>query len=79
MQYHAYIRYSGGMEIKTSEIGVRELRTALSDVLNRTAIHGEITYVTSHGRRIAAIVPLVDGEAIEASKKNAPAEDSPAN
>lgn len=65
-------------EIKTSEIGVRELRGALSDVLNRTAIHGEITYVTSHGRRICAIVPLVDGEAIEASKKGTPA-DSTAN
>jgi len=66
-------------EIKSSEIGVRELRTALSDVLNRTAIHGEITYVTSHGRRIAAIVPLVDGEAIEASKKGTSTEGTPAN
>ncbi|CAL9534360.1 hypothetical protein SUDANB54_04101 [Streptomyces sp. enrichment culture] len=69
--------YHCGMpEIKTAEVGVRELRQDLSDFLNKTAIHGQITYVTSHGRRIAAIVPLQDGEAIEAARRGRPGEES---
>ncbi|OPC84155.1 hypothetical protein B4N89_27400 [Embleya scabrispora] len=52
----------------SSEIGVRELRTTLSDVLNETAIRGQITYVTSRGRRVAAIVPVPDAEAIEVQR-----------
>jgi prevent-host-death family protein len=58
------------------EIGVRELRTALSEVLNETAVRGRITYVTSHGRRVGAIVPVPEAEAIEA-KRNAPGSDNP--
>jgi len=41
-----------------TEIGVKELRGQLADVLNDTAVYGHITYVTSRGRRIAAIVPV---------------------
>lgn len=52
----------------SAEIGIRELRAALSDVLNETAVRGRITYVTSRGRRIAAIVPVPDAEAVEAKK-----------
>lgn len=52
----------------SAEIGIRELRTTLSDVLNETAVRGQITYVTSRGRRIAAIVPVPDAEGIEAAK-----------
>lgn len=40
------------------EMGVKELRAKLADVLNDAAIRGKITYVTSRGRRIAAVVPL---------------------
>lgn len=61
------------------EIGIRELRTTLSDVLNETVVRGQITYVTSRGRRIAAIVPVPDAEALEASKSagdNTPTTDS---
>jgi prevent-host-death family protein len=39
------------------EKSVRELRSELADVLN-AAVAGEITYITSRGRRIAAVVPL---------------------
>ena len=53
----------------STEIVVRELRAALSEVLNETAVRSRITYVTSRGRRIAAIVPVPDAEAIEASKE----------
>ena len=56
-------------EAQTAFFFVRELRAALSDVLNETAVRGRITYVTSRGRRIAAIVPVPDAEAIEAKKE----------
>lgn len=41
-----------------TEIGVANLREQLADVLNDTAVYGHITYVTSRGRRVAAIVPV---------------------
>lgn len=41
-----------------SEIGVKDLRGQLADILNDTAVYGHITYVTSRGRRVAAIVPV---------------------
>jgi prevent-host-death family protein len=43
------------------EIGTTDLRLKLADVLN-DAVYGQITFVTSRGRRIAAIVPAPDGE-----------------
>lgn len=61
----------------SAEIGIRELRAALSDVVNETAVYGRITYVTSRGRRVAAIVPVPDAQAIEAKKKPE-GDDSPA-
>jgi antitoxin (DNA-binding transcriptional repressor) of toxin-antitoxin stability system len=39
------------------EKSIREVRSGLADVIN-DAISGRITYVTSHGRRVAAVVPL---------------------
>lgn len=64
-----YLSYPGCMPANTSaEIGIRELRAALSDVVNETAVYGRITYVTSRGRRVAAIVPVPEAEAIEAKK-----------
>lgn len=51
-----------------TEIGIRELRASLSDVVNETAVRGRITYVTSRGRRVAAIVPVPDAEAIEETR-----------
>ncbi|MFM9649853.1 MULTISPECIES: type II toxin-antitoxin system prevent-host-death family antitoxin [Streptomyces] len=53
----------------SAEIGIRELRASLSDVLNDVSVRGRITYVTSHGRRVAAIVPVLDAEALEAKKQ----------
>lgn len=74
----AYLGYPVRMPANTSaEIGIRELRAELSDVLNETAVRGRITYVTSRGRRVAAIVPVPDAEAIEA-KKQPEGEGSPA-
>lgn len=72
------ISYPGCMPANTSaEIGIRELRASLSDVVNETAVYGRVTYVTSRGRRVAAIVPVPDAEAIEA-KKQPEGNDSPA-
>lgn len=59
----------------SAEIGIRELRASLSDVVNETAVYGRVTYVTSRGRRVAAIVPVPDAEAIEAKREPG---DSPA-
>uniref|UniRef100_UPI0039F5BD52 type II toxin-antitoxin system Phd/YefM family antitoxin n=1 Tax=Streptomyces sp. ND04-05B TaxID=3028693 RepID=UPI0039F5BD52 len=66
---------SGGYDVAmpeetSTEMGIRELRSSLSEVMNATAVRGQITYVTSHGRRVAAIVPVPDGEAIEAQRKS---------
>lgn len=71
-----YLSYPVRMPANTStEIGIRDLRAKLSDVVNDTAVYGQITYVTSRGRRVAAIVPVPDAEAIEEKKK--PGGDSP--
>lgn len=42
------------------EVGVAELRVRLADVLNKVSVHREPVYVTSHGRRVAIIVPLAE-------------------
>jgi len=64
--------YSLRMPANTStEVGVRKLRETLPDVLNDAAVRGRITYVTNHGRRIAAIVPVVEAEAIEERRRAA--------
>lgn len=68
-----YVRYCLRMPANTSaEIGVRDLRTKLSDVLHETTVRGRITYVTSRGRRVAAIVPVDVAEAAESAQSPAP-------
>jgi prevent-host-death family protein len=52
------------------EIGTTELRLKLADVLN-AAVYGEITFVTSRGRRIAAVVPALDGERLQREREAA--------
>ena len=47
------------------EMGVRELRGKLADVLNDAAVRGRITYITSRGRRVAAVVPVPVAEAAD--------------
>lgn len=41
-----------------NEIGLREGRAKFGDLVNRAEYAGEITYITRHGRRVAAIVPI---------------------
>ena len=45
------------MQLEPRERSAREVRAHFAVVIN-DAIRGQITYVTSHGRRIAAVVPL---------------------
>jgi len=52
----------------SAEIGIRDLRASLSEVVNEAAVRGRIIYVTSRGRRVAAIVPVPDAEAIEEAR-----------
>lgn len=47
------------MEI--DERSTREARQEFADVIN-AAIHGRITFITSRGRRVAAVVPLAIAE-----------------
>lgn len=58
-------------KISSDEKTVRKLRSTLSETLEN-AVRGQITYVTSNGRRIAAVVPLVDAEAIDDPRENTP-------
>lgn len=48
--------YSHG--VSENEIGLREGRAKFGDLVNRAEYAGEITYITRHGRRVAAIVPI---------------------
>ena len=52
------------------EKSVRDVRSSLAEVLNDAAVRGTITYVTSNGRRVAAVVPVTDAEEIEARRKS---------
>jgi antitoxin (DNA-binding transcriptional repressor) of toxin-antitoxin stability system len=42
------------------EIGLREARAVLGDLAHAAAADGQITYLTSHGRRVAAVVAVND-------------------
>jgi prevent-host-death family protein len=53
--------------MEADEKSVRELRAELADVLNAASAQRKITYVTSNGRRVAAVVPLDVAEHAEHS------------
>ena len=46
------------------EMSTRELRAELADVINAAGMHNQITFVTSRGRRVAAVVSVAVAEAI---------------
>ena len=47
-----------------NEISARKLRENLAAILNEVAVRGQTIYVTNHGRRIAALVPVPVAEQI---------------
>ena len=51
-----------GMSEAENEVSVRELRANLAEVLHAATVYGRVTYITSHGRRVAAIVPIAVAE-----------------
>lgn len=55
------LAYTGDMEREPIERTTREVREHLADVIG-DAIAGKITYITSNGRRVAAVVPLTIAE-----------------
>ena len=44
------------------ELSVRELRADLADVISAAGTRGQVTFVTSRGRRVAAVVSVTAGE-----------------
>ena len=50
------------MEMMSAELSVRELRAALADVINAAATRNHVTFVTSRGRRVAAVVSVASAE-----------------
>ncbi len=47
------------------DLSVAELRRSLAATLNQVATRGRIVYVTSHGRRVASIVPVPLAEQLD--------------
>lgn len=43
-------------------MSVRELRAGLADVINAAGTRGQVTFVTSRGRRVAAVVSVAAAE-----------------
>lgn len=49
----------------TDELPASAVRSQFSAVVGRAQHAGTVTYVTSHGRRVAAVVPVEAAEALE--------------
>lgn len=61
----------------SAELSVAETRKSLADVLNDASVRGRITYITSRGRRVAAVVPLAIAEAADGPESSTPALPAP--
>lgn len=46
------------------ELSVRDLRTSLADVINAAGTRDQVTFVTSRGRRVAAVVSVPAAEQV---------------
>lgn len=51
------ICYSVAMTSEDADVGIRDLKTHLSDLVNRVIYRKEIIWVTKNGKRVAALVP----------------------
>lgn len=61
------IEYSVTMtEQPTGDPGIAELKTRLSDYVNRVIYRRDVVYVTKNGKRVAALVPVDVAERYEA-------------
>ena len=50
------------MKVALAEMSVRELRADLADVINAAGTRDQVTFVTSRGRRVAAVVSVAAAE-----------------
>jgi prevent-host-death family protein len=48
--------------------GIAEVKSRLSDFVNRVLYRREVVYVTKHGKRVAALVPVEVAERYEAER-----------
>ena len=60
------------MTTPSAEMSVRELRADLADVINAAGTRDQVTFVTSRGRRVAAVVSVAADE--QAAGEDGPAE-----
>lgn len=44
------------------EVGITAARSTFAEIINDTSARGRTTYLTSHGRRVAALIPLAEIE-----------------
>ncbi|MHA6759207.1 type II toxin-antitoxin system prevent-host-death family antitoxin [Streptacidiphilus sp. PAMC 29251] len=58
------------MKEPSIELSVAQTRARLADVLNDASARDRITYVTSRGRRVAAVVPLAIAEAADLQRSS---------
>lgn len=62
-------RYPVTMTEGTSDnVGIRELKAHLSDLVGRVMYRGEVIWVTKNGKRVAALVPVEVAERYEAER-----------
>lgn len=53
------IRYPVTMASEAgNEVGIREVKARLSDLVNRVIYRNEVIWVTKNNRRVAALVPI---------------------
>lgn len=58
------IGYAVTMTERTSDdVGIRELKAHLSDLVGRVMFRDEVIWVTKNGKRVAALVPVELAEA----------------
>lgn len=50
------------------EKSVRDVRANIADVIHDASVRGQITFITSRGRRVAAVVPVPIAEAAEETR-----------
>jgi prevent-host-death family protein len=58
------------MTVSPEEMSASQARGDFAEVIRR-AEHGETTYITHHGRRVAAMVPVEAAEALERLEERA--------
>lgn len=54
------------MGVSENEIGLREARAQLGELVNQAQYNGVATYITRHGHRVAAIVPIPQEQSMTA-------------